>query len=126
MILKYKEFFNYLIEGLIKTYPIKTTIKLIKKELGGLEYRIDSDEGTNTIFLKLLSKDINLDKLISFYRTVNLCGYFISNYDFYNSSDNVIGYLIHNDNLNQKFTDELIHKINNSYFIQINIKIFQD
>lgn len=118
-LLKYKDFFNYIKEGLIKTYPIKTTIKLIKRGLVGLTFSIDSELETNTIFIKLLSSDLNIDKLISIYRTINLCGYFVSNYDFYDSSDNVIGYLKHDDNLSKEFIDDLVDKINNSHFTQL-------
>lgn len=121
-LLKYKDFFNYIKEGLIKTYPIKTTIKLIKRGLVGLTFSIDSELETNTIFIKLLSSDLNIDKLISIYRTINLCGYFVSNYDFYDSSDNVIGYLKHDDNLSKEFIDDLVDKINNSHFTQLTIE----
>lgn len=121
-IFKYKDFFNYIKEGLIKTYPIKTTIKLINRELNGLNFVIDSEDETDTIFIKLISSDLNLDKLLSIYRTINLCGYFVSNYDFYDSSDNVVGYLVHNDELSKYFNDELFEKISNSYFTQITIE----
>lgn len=119
-IFKYKEFFNYIKEGLIKTYPIKTTIKLIKRELGGLNFAIDFDD--DTIFIKLISSDLNLDKLLSIYRTINLCGYFVSNYDFYNSSDIVIGYLIHDDELSEYFNEKLFENITKSHFTQITIE----
>lgn len=121
-ILKYNEFFNYIKEGLIKTYPIKTTVKLLKREFRGLTFNIDFEMDTNTIFIKLLSKDINLHRLISIYRSINLCGYFVSNYDFYNASDDVIGYLVHENGLSSKFTESLSDMINNSHFVQITIE----
>lgn len=123
-IFKYKEFFNYIKEGLIKTYPIKTTIKLINRELNGLNFVIDSEDETDTIFIKLISSDLNLDKLISIYRTINLCGYFVSNYNFYNSSDSVISYLIHDDELSEDFNNELFENISKSYFTQITIESY--
>lgn len=121
-ILKYNEFFNYVKEGLIKTYPIKTTVKLLKSELRGLTFNIDFEMDTNTIFIKLLSKDINIHRLISIYRSINLCGYFVSNYDFYNTSDSIIGYLVHENVLNSNFTKSLLDMIENSHFVQITIE----
>lgn len=121
-ILKYNEFFSYIKEGLIKTYPIKTAIKALTRDLKGFNFNIDFESDTNTIFIKLLSTDLNLDKLISIYRSINLCGYFVSNYDFYNSSDNNIDYLVHNDNLDKNFIGILIDKIKKSYFTQLTVE----
>jgi hypothetical protein len=121
-ILKYNEFFSYIKEGLIKTYPIKTAIKVLNRDLKGLNFNIDFESDTNTIFIKLLSTDLNLDKLISIYRSINLCGYFVSNYDFYNSSDNNIDYLVHNDSLDKIFIDILTDKIKKSYFTQLTVE----
>jgi hypothetical protein len=123
-ILKYNEFYNQIKEGLIKTYPIKTALKLISRDLSlrGINYNIDTEFETNTIFVKILSSDINIDNVLNIFRTINLCGYFISNYDFYDSKDNNIDYLIHNDKLNDDFIKALLSKINNSKFTQLTIE----
>ena len=58
---KYNEFNTQVREGLIKTYPIKTAIKLISRELSILKikHNIDMEESTNTIFVKMLSSNID-------------------------------------------------------------------
>ncbi len=49
-IYNYTNFISLLNDGLISTYPIKTTIKLLKREIGYLKIqaKIDSDIKTNT------------------------------------------------------------------------------
>jgi hypothetical protein len=119
---KYNEFFDSIKEGLIKTYPLLTTIKLISRELllSGYKFSIDKDDTTDTIFIKLLSNGLTDKYLIKLLRSINLCGYFISNYDFYDKSDQRIGYLIHKD-LDVKFLEEFNKKCLNSFFTQITI-----
>ena len=79
---KFNEFFKKVKEGLINTYPIKTTIKLISRELSlnYIKFIIDKDDQTNTIFVKILSNDLKDNFLIKLFRQINMCGYFISNY----------------------------------------------
>ena len=121
---KFNEFFNDIKEGLIETYPIKTSVKLISRELSlnKIIYNIDFDESTNTIFIKSISDNLNNYDIISLFRSVNLCGYFISNYDFYDVNDNNIDYLIQKDPIDSDFIETLSEKIKNSYYTQITIE----
>ncbi|MCK9416047.1 hypothetical protein M0Q97_05240 [Candidatus Dojkabacteria bacterium] len=120
---RFNEFYKQITEGLIKTYPIKTAIKVISRELSLdlIEFNIDQEEQTNTIFLKIVSSDIKYNILLKIIRQINLCGYFISNYDFYNETDNHVNYLIHKE-INNEFLDILFNKIQNSFFTQITIE----
>lgn len=120
----YNDFFLQVKEGLIKTYPIKTAVKLISRELSlqKIKFNIDTEKSTNTLFIKLKSIDIVKDKLINIFRQVNLCGYFISNYDFYDKKDNSIDYLIHEQEITNRFLDVLLDKIKKSYYTQITIE----
>jgi hypothetical protein len=106
---KFNEFFNEIKEGLIKTYPIKTAIKIISRELSlnSITYNIDFDESTNTIFIKSISNSLHNYDIINLFRSVNLCGYFISNYDFYDQNDNNIDYLTHKDPIDADFIENL-------------------
>jgi len=120
---KYNEFINQIKEGLLETYPLKTSIKLISRylSLDKSIFKIDSDDQTNTIFIKIVSETMNKD-IVILLRNINLCGYFISNYDFYNKNDDHIDYLIHKDIINDNFIKSLIKKINESYYTQITIE----
>lgn len=120
----YNDFQNQIKEGLIRTYPLKSTIKSLSRELSlkSVKHGIDSEESTNTIFIKAISEDLSSDNIISILRSVNLCGYFISNYDFYDENDVNVGYLIHNFSVDLNFMNELLTKINNSHYTQITIE----
>lgn len=96
-IIKYQEFLRekyilsecelvtYLNEAIIKTYPIKTTIKLLKREF--INFYSDFEEETGTIFIKIDKSIIDktiLSKIISF---LNIYGYFPSLITLYDKSD---------------------------------------
>ena len=59
----YNNFVDLIVDGLIHTYPIKTTVKLIKRDLNGIKANIDIEEETGTIFLKGYSDSININNI---------------------------------------------------------------
>lgn len=131
----YTEFNNFLSlvkEGLIKSYPIKTTIRVLSKELGSqfiqhkIEPNIYTEEPkelfkTNTIMLMCLSNTL-LDKdLISIFSRINFCGYFVSIFEFYDSRNKHIYSLNYRD-LSKLFLKELNNNIKKSHYLQIQIE----
>ena len=120
----YNDFFEQVREGLIKTYPIKTTIKLISRDLilRDIKHGIDYEKSTNTLFIKVKSIDINKEDILNIFRQVNLCGYFISNYNFYDKNNNQIDYLIHKNIINNYFIETLFNKIKKSSYTQITVE----
>jgi hypothetical protein len=121
---EYNEYVNQLKEGLIHTYSINVAIKNLNRTLGlnKVIFASDIDPMTNTMFFKIKSKTINLEKLFKFFNDINLYGYFISNYTFYDPDDNQIDYLIHQTEIDKDFIKDLIEKIENSYLFQIVIE----
>ena len=86
-IYNYNNFVDLIVEGLIHTYPIKTTVKLIKRELNGIKSNIDIEEETGTIFLKGYSDSFNKDNISQLIRVITLCGYFPSIFELYDEDD---------------------------------------
>ena len=122
-IYNWDNFISLIKEGLISTYPIKTTIKLITRELSDLKIiaECDSEESTNTIFIKgysysFLDKDIKI--LI---RAINTCGYFPSTFEFYDKTDKLINTLVYK-NIDDEFLKELNDNIKDSYYTQFTIE----
>ena len=83
LIYNYDNFISLLNEGLIHTYPIKTTIKLLNRELGSLKIKasIDKEDLTNTIFLKGYSSSFIGKDIKRLIRVMTSCGYFPSIFD---------------------------------------------
>ena len=117
IIKNFKKFIEFMNEGMIKTYPLKTTIKLLTRKLGELKITsaVDFEESTDTIFVKTVSGDLTDDKLSEIFNVVSLCGYFPSTIDYYNSDDMIINSIKYNENF------KLI-KNNDVEFIQIIIE----
>jgi hypothetical protein len=112
-IYNYNNFVDLIVEGLIHTYPIKTTIKLIKRELNGIKSKIDIEEETGTIFLKGYSNHFNKDNIIQLIRVITLCGYFPSIFELYDEDDNLLrsfNYKSTNDKENEIFLSNLRFK----------------
>jgi len=124
MIKEYNSFISHLKEGLIKTYPTKTAIRVISKFLGinKIQHNIGENEDTQTIFFKMISGHIKSNLILNILREVGLCGYFISNYDFYDKNDTHIDYLIHDDLISDDFIKNIDSKIKNSFYTQITIE----
>jgi hypothetical protein len=53
-IYNYVNFSDLLIDGLIHTYPIRTTIKLITRDLNGIKANIDIEETNRNYFFERL------------------------------------------------------------------------
>lgn len=119
--------FSYLIEeGLIHTYPIKTVVKLLKRELNGVKSSIDIEEETGTIFLKIYSGFFNKDNINQLIRVITLCGYFPSIFELYDEDDNLLKSFNYKSTTNEKenelFLSDLLFEIQKSYFTQIIIE----
>ena len=112
-IYNYNNFLSLVNEGLIHTYPLKTTTKLITRELNKLGinfFKIEVEESTSTIFLKLKSKFINNFKEII--RSISMCGYFPSTIDMYDKDNNFIESIVCTDYQNLSFDDWLVNLCN--------------
>lgn len=125
-IYNYNNFVDLIVEGLIHTYPIKTTVKLIKRELNGIKSNIDIEEETGTIFLKGYSDSFNKDNIIQLIRVITLCGYFPSIFELYDEDDNLLKSFnyksLTNEKENELFLSNLLFEIQKSYFTQIIIE----
>ena len=96
----YKNFTTLIEEGLIKTYPLLTTNKLLSRFLGhkGIYYKSDYNKNTNTIFIKMDMSNLTNGVLRELIITVALCGYFPSTYEFYDDND-IMKYILPKDKL---------------------------
>ena len=125
-IYNYNNFVDLIVDGLIHTYPIKTTVKLIKRDLNGIKANIDIEEETGTIFLKGHSDSFNIDNINQLIRVINLCVYFPSVFELYDKDDNLLksfNYkLTSNEKENEIFLSSLDFEIKKSYFTQIIIE----
>ena len=125
---KLKHIYNYnlIVDGLIHTYPIKTTVKLIKRDLNGIKANIDIEEETGTIFLKGHSDSFNIDNINQLIRVITLCGYFPSVFELYDKDDNLLksfNYkLTSNEKENEIFLSSLDFEIKKSHFTQMIIE----
>lgn len=122
----YSNFVNLIKDGLIHTYPIKTAVKLIKRDLNGIKASVDVEEETGTIFLKGYSDSFNRGNIEQLIRVITLCGYFPSIFEFYDGDDNFLKSLnyklVSNEVEYFLFLSDLDFEIKNSYFIQIVIE----
>jgi hypothetical protein len=125
-IFNYKNFTELIKDGLIHTYPIKTAVKLIKRDLNGIKANIDIEEETGTIFLKGYSENFNIDNINQLIRVITLCGYFTSTFEIYDKDDNLLESLnyklITNKEENNEFLSYLYSEIKKSYYTQIIIE----
>ena len=125
-IYNYNNFVDLIVDGLIHTYPIKTTVKLIKRDLNGIKANIDIEEETGTIFLKGYSDSFNINNINQLIRVITLCGYFPSVFEIYDKDDNLLksfNYkLPSNEKENEIFLSSLDFEIKKSHFTQIIIE----
>ena len=118
-IYKFENFISLLNDGLIHTYPILTTIKLITREFNtiGLSARIDKEDETNTIFIKGYSESFIDKDITRLIRLISTCGYFPSVFEFYDKDDNFLESIIYKDPINT--LDDINSLTKSSFFIQI-------
>lgn len=127
-IYKFNNFISLLGEGLINTYPIKTTIKLILREIGHLKIqaKVDSDDETSTIFVKGYSKTFLNKDIKNLIRMITTCGYFPSTFGLYNKKDVLVSYInysdFNSDDELESFFRELNRNIENSFYTEIIIE----
>lgn len=124
-IYNYSNFISLINEGLIHTYPIKTTIKLLNRELGNLSIKakIDKEDSTNTIFLKGYSNSFVGKDIKILIRIMTSCGYFPSIFEFFDESDKLIKSIIYKELKNsESFFKEFDKTVNDSFFTQITIE----
>lgn len=127
--MKYLEFYNkfyikQLTEGLISTADIKKAEVILSRVFHKLEfnYVIAKIIETSTLFIKFKNKIISQNDYMNILSTINTCGYFISEYNFYDKNDNEIDKLIHSNNITEDFIYGLFNKMNNSEFTMIIIE----
>jgi len=128
-IYNYKNWISLINEGLIHTYPIKTAIKLITRELSelGIKSSIDAEYDTSTIFMKGYS-DSFVDKDIkSLIRVIATCGYFPSTIELYDENDILIKSIVckgvnYTDQDYDTFFNIVNDDIKKSYYTQFTIE----
>ena len=120
---EFNKFVNDVSEGLIKTYPINTTNRLIGKELSKLkvQFKTGIDYDTNTLFIKCVSKSILIDNIINIFSQINSCGYFISHFDFYDINDINVESIKYKE-IDSNYIKQLEVELNKSYYIQITVE----
>lgn len=124
-IYKFKNFSKLLEEGLIHTYPIKTAVKIIKRELFpfDLKFKVEVEEETDSIFIKGYSESFVDVDILKIFRIISLCGYFPSTLQFYDIDDNLIDFIKYRELKNKKEEDSFISEVKSknikSYFIEI-------
>ena len=116
-------FLSLVCEGLIRTFPIKTVLKLLTNNYSVLKMKVSTeiDESTDTIFIKGESIEFYNKDIIKLFRLLTICGYFPSTFKFYDDNDKLISILIYK-NINDEFLEILNDNIFKSTYCQITIE----
>jgi len=123
----YDNFVINMNEGLIHTYSIKTSIRILTNKISSFgikNFRISNyEERTIVIVIESLFFNIDLDVLINI---INMLGYFPSIFNFYDKNETFIDSIkyenINNEKKYNKFIKEFKEKLEKSYNFEIQIE----
>lgn len=126
----YNEYIEYFItEGLISSAGILKAQHIITRFISQLGYVLhsDIDKTTDTLFIKFESIYLNTNRgreedIFKILSNINSCGYFVTEFAFYDKHDNYLNTLVHLNVLTDEFLDELFIRLANSEYVMMTIE----